>query len=346
MENEHQRVLFYAPNVHVGGGLVLLKAILNENFQRKNVVLWLDFRAKSLVTLNPDWKVVWVKPSFRSRINAQFSLYSEAAETDIVFCFHGLPPVLKCRGSVNVFLQNRNYLGTVPLSNFSLRTKLRLALEQTICKAFRFNVDTYWVQSPTMALTLKNWFGKNSVNIKIAPFAADFVCKPISSNSTFDFLYIADGEAHKNHKNLIEAWKYLADKNIRPSLCLTLSARDQELKEWIKNQCSLFDLNISDIGQKPHSEILELYSCSKALIFPSKNESFGLPLIEASKCGLPIVAGELDFIRDVCSPVQTFDPESPISIGRAVMRFMDIKESSLNIISPTDFWDTLVQKNV
>ncbi len=59
-----------------------------------------------------------------------------------------------------------------------------------------------------------------------------------------------------------------------------------------------------------------------ALIFPSKTESLGLPLIEAASAGLPIIASELDFVRDVCVPNETFDPYSSTSISRAVKRLL------------------------
>ena len=67
--------------------------------------------------------------------------------------------------------------------------------------------------------------------------------------------------------------------------------------------------------------LLELLR-SKALIFPSLAESFGLPLVEAQEFNKPILASELDFVRDVCSPVDTFDPKSSLSIARAVKRFL------------------------
>ena len=47
------------------------------------------------------------------------------------------------------------------------------------------------------------------------------------------------------------------------------------------------------------------------------------PLIEAAAAGLPIVASDIDVVRDVCDPVQTFDPESTASIAQAVRRFLD-----------------------
>ena len=76
---------------------------------------------------------------------------------------------------------------------------------------------------------------------------------------------------------------------------------------------------------------------SSALIFPSRTESFGLPLIEAMHHGLPILAPELDYVRDVVTPIETFDPSSPISIARAVRRFLGNAEPTAQIHSAEDF---------
>lgn len=53
--------------------------------------------------------------------------------------------------------------------------------------------------------------------------------------------------------------------------------------------------------------------------------------------GLPIVAAELDYVRDVVTPMQTFDPTSPVSIARAVKRFLGVADHPSPLLSPADF---------
>jgi len=60
-------------------------------------------------------------------------------------------------------------------------------------------------------------------------------------------------------------------------------------------------------------------------------------LIEARQAGLPVLAAELDHVRDVIDPEQTFDPESSVSIARAVKRHMAIKESALHLLTAKEF---------
>jgi glycosyltransferase involved in cell wall biosynthesis len=91
------------------------------------------------------------------------------------------------------------------------------------------------------------------------------------------------------------------------------------------------------LGRLQSREIYRLYGSSSALIYPSYSESLGLPLIEAAQRGMPILAPELDYVRDVVCPVQTFDPRSPVSIARAVTRFMGKPESVIAVRQPEEF---------
>jgi len=143
------------------------------------------------------------------------------------------------------------------------------------------------------------------------------------SSLQYDFVYVASGEVHKNHGNLLLAWRLLAEAGLKPSLALTVDALSHpSLASEIAKQRDHHGLNIVNLGKVANTDMPVIYKSSSALIFPSKVESFGLPLVEASQLGLPILASELDYVRDVIEPVETFDPESPVSIARAVRRFL------------------------
>ena len=191
------------------------------------------------------------------------------------------------------------------------------------------------------------WYGARvpgQPEVRVLPFVAA-QHSPSGQNGTvpvWDFVYVADGEAHKNHRTLLAAWQLLARDGLHPSLALTLSTRDMALKQELAALTDKAGLRIKDLGHMPHENVLSLYATAKAMIFPSTSESFGLPLIEATHAGLPILASELDYVRDVCSPVQTFDPTSPVSIARAVKRFLAVPEPALQLRSPQEFWRELL----
>lgn len=328
------RLLLYAPNVHVGGGAVLLQALFDAWPAGRELVAWLDERARARYRLPPQAQVRWVAPRAASRLGAEGSLRREAGEQDLLLCFHGLPPLLRSRARTAVFQQNRNYLGQVPLRQFAWRTRLRLLFEQTISKRLRGHVDAYWVQTPSMAEALRVWWGAGALpELRVFGFAPPLDAATDKPVLEHDFLYVADGEAHKNHRALIEAWSLLAQQGLRPSLALTLAERDLALRDWVRARVRDEGLAIRCLPALTHAELLALYRRCGALVFPSLGESYGLPLLEARAAGLPIVAGELDFVRDVCEPAQTFDPRSPRSIARAVRRQLGQAEA---VAAPAD----------
>ena len=100
-------------------------------------------------------------------------------------------------------------------------------------------------------------------------------------------------------------------------------------------------MRINNLGILDESDVVGLLRSSKALIFPSLQESFGLPLVEAMLFGKPIIASELDYVRDICAPRETFDPESPRSIARAICRFMEIDEPLQIVVTGNEFIEEL-----
>jgi glycosyltransferase involved in cell wall biosynthesis len=318
-----RRLVLFAPNVHVGGGLVLLKELLAAS-SLGEVVMFLDQRARHVLVLPPG-QCHFVCPSVQSRFQAELDLYRTSREDDLIFCFHGLPPLLPVRGRVVVFQQNRILLGAVDLGSFPLRVRLRLRAEKAICHFLRHRVSEYVVQTPTMAAAVQAWY-RGEPRVRVIPFVGAMSPLPATKGDSpaHEFVYIADGEAHKNHCNLVAAWGLLAKDGLFPTLALTLPERHQALWADIATVATRDGLRIRNLGVLPHCDVIALYQSALALVFPSTAESFGLPLYEAAMLGCPIIASELDYVRDVCVPVQSFDPSSPRSIAAAVKRFMNV----------------------
>ncbi len=61
-------------------------------------------------------------------------------------------------------------------------------------------------------------------------------------------------------------------------------------------------------GQVSDDELAALYSGAHALVFPSDDEGFGLPTVEALACGTPVVACDTPAVREVLGERATFVP--------------------------------------
>ncbi|HCE08875.1 MAG TPA: alpha-mannosyltransferase, partial [Oxalobacteraceae bacterium] len=53
------------------------------------------------------------------------------------------------------------------------------------------------------------------------------------------------------------------------------------------------------LGAKPHQDLPCFYNCADVFVFPSRTDTFGLVLIEAMACGVPVAAYPVEGPIDV-----------------------------------------------
>ena len=221
---------------------------------------------------------------------------------------------------------------------------MRMLLERLLFRWKAPHVSEIIVQGPAMARDLAAFLNVRgpTPQIHVRPFMAHVdVVAPDYRTRKFDFIYPASGEPHKNHEMLLAAWEQLKREGLSPSLALTLGPQDLALWQMLQARAGRAGLNLSNLGNLPRQAMPEAYAESAALVFPSTRESFGLPLVEASMAGLPIIASELDFVRDVCEPVESFDPTSSTSIARAIKRHLGKPNDRTSVLTPESFWAAL-----
>lgn len=328
-------LIIHAPNVHQGGGRALLIPLL-EAAEGSPCIAILNTKLSLPATLPPNLTVIRVLPTLTGRLIAEWRLNQLTKTDDVVLCFGNLPPLFHISGHVRVFLQNRYLFGRRDFAGFGWRARLRLCLERYWLH-FRLK-DTFsiYVQTLSMASELEAETGIQARVLSFLP--ASQPSESRQQAKRFDFIYVATGEPHKNHRNLVEAWKLLARDGLYPTLCLTLDReKDQHLLRWVGFEVRAKCLQIENIGLRSREDLDKHYLESGALIYPSTLESFGLPLLEGAAMDLPILASELDYVRDVSVPAQTFDPGSPVSIARAVKRHLGLAELPPQSLSPAAF---------
>ena len=338
-----------AMNVHQGGGRALLLALFAEITPDSGVVALVDARIDIDPALARRVGIRRVKPKVSARLFAEYWLSRTVKAGDHLLGFGNLPPLFQSQGSVAVFIQNRYLIDGEADSKFSLplRTLLRHAAERWWLRNMIRNADIIIVQTPSMH-RLVTAMGLVGTRLSlVCPFLAQPL---VSSNKqsmvqadamvqdeVTEFLYVASGEPHKNHRQLVKAWALLADSGLYPRLDLTIGDEATELVRWIVRMTAQYGLAIVNHGRCDLDSVRVLYEAADALIFPSVIESFGLPLLEAAAMGLPILAAEMDYVRDVVSPVETFDPMSASSIARAVRRFLRMAEPVLTPVGAAVF---------
>lgn len=330
------KLIVSAANVHQGGGRTLLLSLLEA--ARVPMIVFVDARLVPPPKLPDNVELIVVEPTIAARVSAERTMASLGVPGDVLVAFGNLPPLFATPAKVYVYIQNRYLTSDCSLGGLPFRAQLRIQLERLWLRLCLRDA-TILVQTPSMVREVQTSLGRDAV---LAPFGAANEQTRSKAPAEFDYVYVASGEPHKNHRKLVEAWELLAGEGIYPTLRLTLDpSRERELCLWLNERTQRHALRIT-IGQFAAEEMMSAYASASALIYPSLFESFGLPLIEASQAGLPILASERDYVRDVVAPRETFDPESAVSIARAIKRHMRLNLEVSALPSAEDFLARIV----
>jgi glycosyltransferase involved in cell wall biosynthesis len=317
------RIILSAFGLHYGGGAVLIREIVSI-LGAKIGFATLDWRIVD--ELQPHLPRVEAVPSqLLPRLRALVEVAREAGPEDCLFCLNSLPPLARSRAHTIVYVHSPQFAGLMDGITFPPQERARHWMDRLLFRAGRRNVDEIWVQTESIAAAMRRFAGP--IPMRVIPFVdaaalaagaprADRLSAPLR------FFYPADASAHKNHLRLFAAWRLLRAELPDVQLVVTLEPAPFDR---IVQEAGVTDLaghGIVNAGRLARADVLRLLDDASALIFPSLVETFGIPLVEARARGVPILASERDFVRDVCEPAETFDPLSARSIARAVRRYL------------------------
>jgi len=329
-----------APNIKSGGGKELLEYLLeyiNDNYEDIMVNVYVDtsFNMEGKHTRN-----VFVMTSELSKVLLFFKKFENA------IYFGNLPPIRKSKNSLVYFHNTYLLMNLKKLfsSNDKFINKIMCVAKQFYIKFFVKNVDFVTCQTEVVSKQFKKKYSYE--NIKILPFYRKH--KRINIEKQFDYCYISLAHPHKNHNKLFDALKILEEKNLHLSLAVTVESSKEDLIRKIEEINRNAIIKIVNFGTVSKKKVLELYASSKCLIFPSLEESFGLPLIEAVDMGLDVISSDLNYTYQAIDPSLTFNPNNAQSIADAIQKYNEGKcsKSQAKIKnSISELIELILQKN-
>lgn len=157
-------------------------------------------------------------------------------------------------------------------------------------------------------LTVSNYVKKDLItffkidpnNIFIVPNAVSEVFKENKTISTFDYKYIlAVGsiDPRKNLVRLINAFSKLENKTIK---LILVGQKHKSFSEIKFDSTKEKYKNIVFTGYISDSELVNYYKNAELFIFPSLEEGFGIPPLEAMSCNCPVLVSNLSSMPEVC----------------------------------------------
>lgn len=124
----------------------------------------------------------------------------------------------------------------------------------------------------------------------------------VDEPSLSTFVALGTIEARKNHLLLLRIWsKLAASLGERAPRLLIIGQRGWEADEVFRilDEDSTLRGHVVEINGASDADIASRLASSRALLFPSNAEGYGLPLVEALGLGVPVIASDLPVFREI-----------------------------------------------
>lgn len=149
-----------------------------------------------------------------------------------------------------------------------------------------------------------------------------------------DYEYLVIVGASYPHKNIELALKALT--NINEECKLIIVGKDSEYILKLKKLSK--ELNIEEkinfIGYVPDEDLPSLYYYSKAFVYPTLYEGFGLPILEAMACGTVVITADNSSLPEVYGDsALVFNNNDEVDLGKKIVIALSNEELRKELIT-------------
>ena len=152
-------------------------------------------------------------------------------------------------------------------------------------------------------------YGLPSAKVTVTPHGVDPAFTPGDARNGSYLLFVGGIQARKNPLAAADAARavgmplVVAGPETEPALVRELRARGADVRGWVEQ-----------------AELVELFRGAAALVWPSRYEGFGLPVLEAMACGTPVVLSQDPALRELAEDAAVYadDGDYVAAVERAL----------------------------
>ena len=204
----------------------------------------------------------------------------------------------------------------------------RSSITKRVFKYSLNGADKIFSTSRIMAKELSKYTSKK---IEVIPFGIDLnIFKRLSnygkSEETFVIGTVKALEEIYGIEYLIKAFKIIKDKYSRINVrLLIVGSGSQEMK--LKELCKELHIekNVEFTGKVSFEKLTAYYNRMDVAVFLSKSESFGVAVLEASACEVPVIVSNVGGLPEVVENNITgfiVEKENPVAASEAIEKLM------------------------
>lgn len=164
--------------------------------------------------------------------------------------------------------------------------------------------------------------------------------------ASYHFIYPASANSHKNFECLAEATRILNNKGVTDfKVSITLNGDENAYSKWLNKKWGHVP-NLIFAGFLNRTDLFTLYAKSHCLVFPSKVETWGLPITEFGAFGKPMLLADLPFAHETAagfSQVGFFDPNNPLELASEMEYLLNGNRSFLHGVKEKNISEPVVR---
>ncbi len=301
------------------------------------VVLLVASESRHLLPDIPEsWRLVEVEaPGYSFREQASVLAAALRARVDLLHVPHYVLPWLFPRPMVVTVHDIIHVLFPEFLPSSLGFAYARLSIRAAIRRARRVVTG-----SRTTAEDLKRLFGASEARLRVIPHGvhAEFLSAgdpaidaALRARLGIDgpyLLHVGNHKPHKNAEGLLKAYQLLVHDGrgpVPPLLMVGGFPPDGELAR--RARAMGLGGAIRCLGHVERRELAAVFRGATVFVYPTLYEGFGLPVLEAMACGVPVVAGDVPAIREVAGDAaMRVNPRDVVELVAAVRHLLEQPE--------------------
>lgn len=259
------------------------------------------------------WFEYWQCRSLSRRLNA-----------DVWFALHDMTPTVVAPRQA-VYCHNPMPFYRMTVREIWLAPKL-LLFNSLYGLIYRVNIGrnhAVVVQQEWLRREFERRFGARNV-IVARPVPNDRASSVCSRLSGTVFLYPALPRVFKNFELIGDAVRWLEQRSDwRGEVRITIDGHENAYAAQIRSRYGGLK-SLKFVGLQSRESMARQYRDADCLLFPSRLETWGLPLTEAKSHGLAILAADLPYAHEAVGTYDAaafFDVSDPIALGNQLLAF-------------------------
>ena len=337
-------VVISAVNLRKGGTLTVLRDCLSYLSKREDVEVTALVHDKTLCSY-PGIEYIeipWSTKGWGRRLWCEYVTMHRISKDmdrvpDLWFSLHDTTPNVIARRQA-VYCHTSFPFLKVKCQDWKMDPKSPLFANLTKF-AYRINVrrNNYMVVQQDWfreGLSKKTGFPKEHIVVAPPAFSIPEYDLSVERAAVPTFIYPATPDCHKNFETLCEAARILQQEvgENRFQVILTLNGTENKYSSWLKKNWG----DVSSVyfaGFQKKEDLVRLIETSTALVFPSRIESWGLPISEYIPTAKPMLLADLAYAHETsegAGKVAFFDPSDPVGLSMMMKKLIHDDESFLS----------------